>query len=63
MANDPSVVILLPYFQQYLDRGFFPDGRGMLYQPVALLSAFEVFVSVFRKFEFEDMEKRMKNGK
>jgi hypothetical protein len=60
MARDIKVSMLLPYFQQYMDRGFFPDGRGMLYQPIVLINALELFVSIFRRYEKDDFEKRMK---
>jgi len=58
MARSRDTSVLLPYFQQYMDRGFFPDGRGMIDQPVALVNALEIFVSVFRRFEKEDFDKR-----
>jgi len=50
--------MLLPFLQRYLDRGEFPDGRGMLYQPAALINAFEVFVTQFKKYEYEDQKRR-----
>jgi len=63
MSRSPNVGRLFSYFQTYLDRGNFPDNRGMLFQPVALVTAFEMFVAAFRKFEKEDLDKRMKNVK
>lgn len=43
--------MLLPYFFRFLDRGEFPNGAGMLYQPVALVKAMEVFCGYFKKYE------------
>jgi hypothetical protein len=62
MARSSDVSMLLPFFQHYLDRGTMPDGGGVLDQPVALINAFELFVSVFRRFEKEDFDRRLKSG-
>jgi hypothetical protein len=60
MAKDFNVSMLLPYFYRYLEYGEFPDRRGMIDQPVALVNAMMIFVSYYRKFEKEDFDKRMK---
>lgn len=53
---------IMPYARAYLDSGVFPDGRGMLFQPVSLINTLNAFVSVFRMFEQEEM-KRLSNVK
>jgi hypothetical protein len=60
MVKEPSVSVLLPYFYRYLEYGEFPDGAGMIDQPVALVNAMNLFVSYYRKFEKEDFDKRIK---
>lgn len=59
--SDKNVSRFLPYFFRYKEYGEYPDGQGMLLQPVKLLSAFAIcsIVSAHReKIEID----RIKNA-
>lgn len=60
MSRDGNISALLPLFYRYVERGFFPDGKGMIDQPLPLINAFEIFVMMHNKFEKEDFEERTK---
>lgn len=62
MVRSGDASVLLPYFYRYLEHGEFPDGKGMINQPVALVNALTTFVSYFRRFETADFDQRMKNS-
>lgn len=60
MLESEKTVNLLQYCYHYLDYGKFPDGRGIMYQPIVLLDALNVFVNFFRQYEKNDYERKMK---
>ena len=63
LAGSLKAAVLLPFFQRYLEYGEFPDGKGMVYQPVPLIEAMEIFVKYFRKYEKNDSEKKLRDIK
>lgn len=60
MADRASTADLLRYCYYYMEYGSFPDGRGMIYQPIPLLDALNVFVNYFRQFEQEEYDRKLK---
>jgi len=51
MVRESGVRVLLPYFFHYVATGMtqFPDGRGMLFQPKRLRTAFLIMNAVYNK--------------
>ena len=56
---------LLPYFLAYKNSNYlaWPDGKGRLYQPVKLVTAFDVLAFYFDKLEAQQIEIASKNAK
>jgi hypothetical protein len=45
---------LLPFFQEYQNKGTWPDGRGRLYQPVKLILAFDILRGYYQRAKLWD---------
>lgn len=45
------VYALLPALRLYIDKGIYPDGRGILYQPIKLTNIFSIFALHYHRYE------------
>jgi hypothetical protein len=52
---------IVPYFYHYIASGYiqYPDGKGLFYQPLKLIQAFEVLLFIYKR---EEKLKRKKDG-
>jgi hypothetical protein len=51
---------LLPFFSDYYRFGYWPDGRGRLYQPLKLIEAFSCMQFYWSMYEAKHAEEQQK---
>jgi hypothetical protein len=58
LAREPETVRLLPFLSRYYQYGIYPNAGAILDQPSAMVDVFEIYVSIVKKIEAEEEEKR-----